>query len=701
MMMTDPGEAMMARLATLAGIAPSYRDADGQIRPLLPVTRAGVLRALGFDSEVPAAVAEAVAALTEAPWREMLAPVVVLSARDPQPELPLVVAERAIPETVRWRIALEDGTAREGRAPLAELPVRERAASMGRLRLALPLPADLPPGYHRLEITLGMATANTRLVQPPPHAWLPEWLSEGRRKWGIGTALFALWSKQSSGIGDYGDLARFAAQARKWGAEIVGINPVHAPMPGAGADPNPYRPSSRYFLNPLHLDLAALGAAPPGPWPAPEAGVDYALVHQRKHEALAALFRAGTWDAAGFAAFRAAGGVALERFAVFNTLAEHLAPRRWRDWPAALRHPDAAGIAAFSTENADRIAYHAWLQFLAEGQMARAAGAGAGLYRDLAVGVDPDGAEVWADAGQFLDGARIGAPPDAFTPAGQDWGLPPPDPRALTASGYAGYTALLGANMRNATALRIDHVMGLERLYVIPPGVTAAEGGYLRYPREDLLGLMTLESHRHRCLLIGEDLGTVPEGFRARLAAAGILSYRLLLFERWPSGLFYRPGRYPRRALASFATHDLPSFPSWWEAAELPPEARASRQQEREELLAALRDRGFALAGIAPVAALDPAALARLIAALHAFLGRSPSALVLASLGDLLAECAQINRPGTAAASNWRHRHRLPLEALDQETTLQKGLAALIEARAAPAEAEDPADAEDPAEAEE
>lgn len=684
--MTQAGEAMLARLATLAGIAPSYRDTEGRCRALTPANRAGILRALGYDPDTPGAVRDAVAALEQAPWRAMLAPLVVLAPPGAAPEISLVVAARARSETLRWRIALEDGARREGSVALADLALREDAAEMGRVKLALPLPTDLPPGYHHLEITAGAACASTRLAQPPARAWLPEWFDEGARRWGISTALFSLWSQRSWGIGDYGDLATLAALARQWGAETLGINPVHAPMPGPDADPNPYRPSSRLCLNPLHLDLAALGIAAPGPWPAPAAGVDYAVVHQRKHAALTAHFRTGAWDGAGFAAFRAAGGVALARFALFNTLAEHFAPRPWRDWPAALRHPSSPGIAAFCHENAERITYHAWLQWLAEGQMARAGQAGAGLYRDLAVGVDPDGAEVWADPDQFLAGARIGAPPDAFTPDGQDWGLPPPDPRALTASGYAGYIALLRANMRHAQALRIDHVMGIERLYVIPPGMAATEGAYLRYPGADLLGLLTLESHRHRCLLIGEDLGTVPEGFRARLAAAGVLSYRLLLFERWPSGLFHRPGDYPRLALASFATHDLPSFRAWWAGAELPPAARAQRAQEREWLLAALRDRGLAPAAIAATTDLDAAALAQLVEALHAFLGRSPSALVLASLCDLLAEAAQINHPGTAAAANWRHRHRLPLEAFDHDDGLRTILATLAHTRAAAAD---------------
>ncbi|MDE2006159.1 MAG: 4-alpha-glucanotransferase [Rhodospirillales bacterium] len=685
--MAEADEAMLARLAALAGIVPFYRDTEGRLRTLAPATRAGVLRALGHDSESPGAVRDAVAALEAAPWRSALPPMAVLPSPPAAPELALVVAERAIPGFIVWRIVQEDGIRREGRVASEHLPVRQRAPREGRLRLALPLPGDLPPGYHRVEIAAGSVSATCSLVRPPPRAWHPDWLARGEREWGIGAALFALWSGRSWGIGDFGDLARFAELAGGWGARVIGLNPLHAPMPGAVADPNPYRPSSRQFLNPLHLDLAALRSAAPMPWPPPDAGVDYALVYARKHAALAAVFQAGTWDAAGFAAFREAGGMALERFALFNALAERFAPHPWRAWPEALRGPDAPGIAAFRREAAARIAYHAWLQWIAEAQLARAAGAGAGLYRDLALGVDPDGAELWAEPDQFLaGGARIGAPPDAFSPGGQDWGLPPPDPRALAASGYAGFRAVLRANLRHAAALRVDHVMGLDRLYVIPAGATAAEGAYLRYPREDLLGILTLESHRQRCLLVGEDLGTVPEGLRERLAAAGILSTRLLLFERWSSGLFRRPGCYPRLSLAAFATHDLPSFRGWWDGSDLPSEAEATRQQDREWLLAALRDRGLGPEGVEAVGRLDPAAVARLLAAMHAFLGRGPSALVLASLGDLLAETAQINQPGLAGSANWRHRYRVPLETLDADPMLDCILAALTAARTEPAE---------------
>jgi 4-alpha-glucanotransferase len=706
-------EAAIERLAALAGIEPGYYDTEGRFRPTTPTMRRAVLRTLGHDPGSPAAVLDAIAAHEEAPWRPLLPPVAVLRpAAGHAPHLGLVVPESALAGPLAWRIVLEDGAQREGSLRPADLPVLARRGGGGggtRLRLALPLPEDLPPGYHLLEAELGPLGAATRLILAPAAAWLPEWLAAGLRAWGFACPLFSLWSERSWGIGDFSDLAGLARLAGTLGARLIGLNPLHAPLPGAAADPNPYLPSSRRFLNPLHIAVPALapGAVPSEALPEVAAGVDYPLVHRVKHAALESLYRAGGdvgEDAPDLATFRREGGEALARFALFNALAERFAPRRWRDWPAAVRSPDAPGIAEFRREQAERIDYHIWLQWIAERQLgAVAAEAGAaGLYRDLAVGVHPEGADVWADPAAFLTAARFGAPPDAFNPEGQDWGLPPPDPAALRAEGYAGFIAAIQANMRHAVALRIDHVMGLQRLYVVPAGGSARSGAYLRYPMEDLLGILALESHRHRCLLVGEDLGTVPDGFRERLAEARVLSCRLLLFERWENGMFHRPGAYPRLAAAAFATHDLPTIRGWWDGCDLPQPSDApaavptppddpvaARRHARGLLLAALRDRGLAPAGVTADTADEPEAMAALIQALHVFLARSPAGLVLANLGDLLAETAQINRPGTAGdTGNWRHRYRLPVEALAADGLVRCLVEAVAAARSGPVDAE-------------
>jgi 4-alpha-glucanotransferase len=293
-----------------------------------------------------------------------------------------------------------------------------------------------------------------------------------------------------------------------------------------------------------------------------------------------------------------------------------------------------------------------------------------GLYRDLAVGCDRSGAETWANPKAFLGGAHVGAPPDIFNPAGQDWGLPPFHPNALREEGYGSFVELIRANMRHAGGLRIDHVMGLQHLYCIPEGCSPAEGAYVGYPIDDLLGILALESQRHRCLVVGEDLGTVPEGFREKMGAANILSYRVLFFEQdWDHGGFVAPQNYPRNALAVAGSHDLPTLLGWWEGRDIDQkerlglyptnEARSQRQrreQDRESILRAFRSEGL-LNGNEHI---SPEQFA--IAA-HEFLARSGSALVLPQLDDLLGEADQVNVPATSFENpNWRRRYQLALE---------------------------------------
>jgi 4-alpha-glucanotransferase len=441
--------------------------------------------------------------------------------------------------------------------------------------------------------------------------------------------------------------------------------------------------------------------------------VDYPLVHRLKHDALEAIYRSRKWEyqnqsatkpvgPAGqlveLAAFRRKQGAALRQFAVFNALQERFAPLSWREWPTDVRTPDSRGIAGFERECRERIDYHAWLQWIADQQLAgagnNAAGNdGASVYRDLAVGIHRDGADAWADADVYIADASVGAPPDAFNPDGQDWGIPPPSPLALRAGAYASFIAAIRANMRHATMLRIDHVMGLQRLYWIPQGYPARLGAYVRYPVEDMLGILALESQRSRCLIIGEDLGTLPDGFHERMAETSIMSMRLMMFERYPNGLFRRPGTYPRLAAVSFGTHDLPTVRSWLEGDDIDlrqslglcaesaaEQERARRRNDRALLAAALCDQQLTAGSDH-----DPSAISDLIVAIEQFLARSPSALVLANLSDMLAEKEQINLPGTVAEyANWRHRFGLPLDALSSSGLARRIALAIATERAGP-----------------
>jgi glycogen operon protein len=459
---------------------------------------------------------------------------------------------------------------------------------------------------------------------------------------------------------------------------------------------SPYYPSDRRFLDPMAIDVAA----PPLPLDHPAlraaltgeaAGfaalaetklVDTPAVWAAKRRVLDVAFAAFETlprDAASvrdFATFVAAGGTALRDFAAFEALVEAQGATNWRAWPATLQRPGDAAIAATP---AARQRFACFLQWVADRQLAAAADAGrvaglsVGFYRDLAVGAAPDGAEAWSSGDALMRGAWVGAPPDPFAPLGQVWGLPPPDPRALARDGYDGFAALLRANMRHAGALRIDHVMGLTRLFLVPEGARGQDGAYLAYPFADLLGVAALESMRARCLIVGEDLGTVPPGIRETLSAVDVLSYQVLRFARSDDGL-RPPRRYPVNAAACAATHDLPTLAGWWDGTDIT-EARAlgliddngamlserARAAEKLELLALLRAESLPADPDWADAPLET----DLLTAIHALMARTPCRLVLVQADDLAGELVGVNLPGTdKERPNWRRRLGIGVESL-------------------------------------
>jgi glycogen operon protein len=397
-----------------------------------------------------------------------------------------------------------------------------------------------------------------------------------------------------------------------------------------------------------------------------------------------------------FERFVAASGAILQRFACFQAIVEERARENWRSWPPDLRDGSPAALAALADRLSGRVEYAKFLQWLADRQLAGAAGrakAGRlslGLYRDLAIGAAPDGAEAWERAGELGDGVSIGAPPDPFSREGQIWHLPAPNPLAMARDGWRGFAELYGANMRHAGLLRVDHAMGLTRLFLVPQGAKPAQGAYLAYPLRDLLGLLALESRRRQCAVAGEDLGTVPEGFRESLAAADILSTRVLWFER-DNGAFRLPRTYPSLAVACASTHDLPTIAGWWDGADIAErralgflsaedEARQidARQQEKRALVAALVDAGLIAAapeGDAPLA--DATA-----AAIHAFVARAPSVLALAQADDLAGEIDATNLPGTDhERPNWRRKLAGDIDALFSSNRARAIVAALAAER--------------------
>lgn len=707
-----PQSASLTKLADAHGVALAYYDVFGHLHRIADDVLRAILRAMRVDAGSDHAIADALRDVAQARCRQCLAPMTVVRA-DARPwrirvYLPAQPARRPL----EWHVVAEDGV--EHRLPVPQQDVRaEAVADAPCIALDVPLDVPLSHGYHDIELRAGgESVARGSLAVAPRTCHRPPALRSGARAWGIAVQLYGVRSARSWGIGDFTDLATIAERCAAEGAGVVGVNPLHALFMHDPERASPYSPSSRMFLNVLYLDveavaefahcvearehvaspqfrasLAALREAPL---------VDYAGVAGAKLPVLEMLYTQARRDArtrptsrwAAFDAFKTAGGKALRRQALFDALQSHFFARDptvwgWPRWPDAYRDPESAAIVAFADENAERIDFFAWLQWQADlqrahvAERAREAGLAVGLYADLAVSIDRGGAEAWANQSLYAVSASVGAPPDVFNVKGQDWGLPPMIPQRLRDAGYAPFIATLRANMRAAGALRIDHVMGLLRLYWVPSGATAADGAYVRYPLEDLLGLLALESERHRCLVIGEDLGTVPDEVREALAANDVLSYRVLLFERDAAGDFKPPGQYPEAALATASTHDLPTLAGWWEGHDIALRARhgllgarpdvnaqiAERIRDRGQLLAALSRAGLLPAGMP----LDPSAVPTLTpalaSALQAYLARTPCALFVVQPEDAFGVIEQANLPGTVTEHpNWRRKLPVPIE---------------------------------------
>ena len=483
--------------------------------------------------------------------------------------------------------------------PALEGPVELVLEDGAVLRADGRLPPDLPLGYHEVRPLDGRPAR--RLIVAPARCFLPEEL----RTWGWAIQLYALRSRSSWGIGDLADLRHFADwSAGSLGAGTVVLNPLHATLPIVPQEPSPYFPSSRRYRNPLYLrveeapgavdaalDVERLAAA--GRALNAERRIDRDAVFRLKMTALGQLWTRRGPDAPVFARYRAREGAGLEAFATFCALAEHHGSG-WRRWPVEHRHPAAPAVARFAAERAERVAFHGWVQWLLDEQLARA-GQALRLVTDLAIGFDGEGADAWAWQDVLARGVTVGAPPDAFAPDGQDWGLPPFVPHRLRAADYGPFVETVRAGLRHAGGMRVDHVMGLFRLFWVPVGATARSGAYVRYPTDDLLAILALESERARALVIGEDLGTVAPGVRERLFEERILSTRVLWFEPGP------PAGYPPFSLAAVTTHDLPTVRGLWSGSDL-------REQESVGIAsnaagtAALRARVRELAGLSDAA---------------------------------------------------------------------------------------------------
>lgn len=649
--MTQQPTGALAQLAAAMGVATTYNDFRKRPVQVPDTAVRHALAAMGINAEDDAAATAALQSLRQA--ARPLPPSIVVR----RGEIPVVAAG------TRATLQTEDG----GQVPVT-------SDDRGRLQLL----ADVPVGYHHLVTDSG---ERTHLIVAPPACPLP--LTKPGYGWMV--QLYATRSRQSWGMGDYRDLATLVRWSAEADAQMVLVNPLHAVAPVVPQTNSPYSPTSRRYRSPLYLrvedveEFSQLDADDRGrvaAWAdqARDAGgserIDRDAVFGAKDRALS-LLAAVPRSAAREAALRAwidAEGQALIDFATFCALSErHGVP--WQRWPAALQRADSPAVAQARTELAARVEFHMWLQWLCDQQLATAqetalaGGMAVGIIHDLAVGVDPGGADAWALRDDLAAGVTVGAPPDGFNQRGQNWALPPLLPHRLAETGFAVFRDMLRSVLRHAGGIRIDHIMGLWRLWWVPQGCSAADGTYVAYPARDLLGVLALEADRAGAIVVGEDLGTVEAGVREAMAEHRVLSSKVLYFEHVDDDAdqpMLPAAEYPRLSLASISTHDLPTAAGWVADAEIAvqtelglfgdsttPAAQAQRKaQERRAMLDLLTAEGLLDT--------DPRE-EDIVAAMHAFLARTPALLVATGLGDALGDRRQPNLPGTTDEyPNWR-----------------------------------------------
>jgi 4-alpha-glucanotransferase len=730
----------IAALGSLCGITSQYWDNFGRRHRTSQATYRDLLSAMRVDWEDPEGLDREIARRRLGPWGAMLEPVqlikpapaqaqatVRLWSPGPEPPAAVDVLAEMVGETgapYRWERRLKVA----GRLKTQAVPGGFRVA------VRLTLPADLELGYYDLTLKVRSGgreeSGRTRLIAAPPQAYAPAWLAEGRRAWGFNLPLYALRSRANWGVGDFADLMEVIRWAGPLGAAFVGVNPLHAAGGRATADPSPYSPTSRIFLNVLYLSLEAapemaacrkaqnLVASPE--FQAAKASlaaaslVSYREVHRLKRRVLKLLYEtfctahgvpeAPPLSARGqeFARFVAAGGESLARFGQFSALADHFHQGDWRRWPESYQHPESPAVAEFAREHGKEVRFYQYGQWLAATQLgqvcqeAQQQGLPFTLYEDLALGVSPGGFDTWAHQELFARGPAIGAPPDAFNPQGQNWGLPPLIPERLRASGYQLIIDTLRANLPPGGMLRMDHVMGLFRLLWIPHGVAAARGAYVTYPARELLAILALESVRRRALIIGEDLGTVPPRIRRELGKSGVFSYRVFYFERDGNGHFLAPEAYPARAMATVTTHDLPTLTGFWQGHDLAlkrtlnlyPEASlaeadaASREIDRRLLLEDMEHRGLLPDSAASKPEAGDPCPRELRQAVLEYLAQSEAALMEVRLEEVFGVADQQNLPGTQTEHpNWRVKLPLTLDQMEESPEPARLAARLNKAR--------------------
>ncbi|WP_281964704.1 4-alpha-glucanotransferase [Serinicoccus marinus] len=671
----------LAHLADAYGIATEFWDWQGQHTEVPDETVVAVLAALGVDVSGDF-VGRELSRAQEREWRRTLPPVLVI-AQGTDATVPVHVRPGVEPAGV---VRTEDGEELRLTAMAGEPEQRDVGGTPVR-RVLLQVPSDLPLGWHEVVVTVdGEGAGGTErmpLVITPPRLELPDALAgEGAQGWGLMTQLYAMRSSASWGLGDLADLGEAGAWVAGMGADFVLVNPLHAAEPVGEMEPSPYLPTSRRFVNPIYIrvedvpEVAYLSAAQRQliEWHADDAQRYLELdtlerdpVWAAKEAALRLIHRQprSLRRARAFHAFVEREGQGLVDFATWCAISQEHGTS-WRQWPEELQDARAEAVEAYRQAHEPEVEFHCWLQWVLDEQLGRVqrdlldTGMSLGVISDLAVGVHPDGADAWGLGDALARGVTVGAPADQYNQLGQDWSQPPWRPDKLAELGYAPYREMVRAALRDSGGLRVDHVIGLFRLWWIPDGAEPFQGTYVRYDHEAMIGILLLEAHRAGAVVIGEDLGTVEPWVRDYLRERGVLGTSILWFERdWDGdGRLLDPEAYRELCLATVTTHDLPPTAGYLQGVHVDlrsrlglldrplEEEQAEEARSRDEVLADLRRRGLLSEG---------ADLDEQVRALHAFLTRTPAKLLGVSVSDLAGDTRVINQPGTDEEyPNWR-----------------------------------------------
>jgi 4-alpha-glucanotransferase len=740
-------QALLARLAERAGIATDYYDIAGTLHFTSDDTKRAILTAMGFAIDTTASLIQTLQEWDDAPWQRPCDPVRIFrdgEAGGPLSCYLLLEDGKEGSLTVEWQIRDEaNAVVQEGRAGPGLTAAEVRFIKEQRhVRVEIPAPYGLSLGYYtvtiRAESLVGSVQGSMRLIVAPRQCYIPPPFEANQRLWGLALQLYSLPSDRNWGCGDFTDLGRIVEWAGKeLGAGVIGLNPLHALRNTAPYHISPYAPYSRLYLNELYIDLDQLPE-----WHESEEAqqqfldpefqaalralrqtrqVDYNAVATAKRTMLDLAYNTfiaeaysgeephlqpNTERARRLERFIQSEGTPLELYATFQTLEEERrliqsTSTTWHDWPKQFLMPGQP-VHEYAKRHRKRIRFFQYIQWVAREQLneiqrtAEQLAMPIGLYHDMALGADRNGAESWIYQSVLALGADCGAPPDSFAPEGQNWGLPPINPHALRSNGYELLIQLLRNNFRSGGAIRLDHVMAFFRLFWIPRGRPASEGTYVHYPFEDLLAIVALESVRSHTLVIGEDLGTVPDWVREQLAKARVLSYRVFYFERHADGAMKSPGHYPAQSLAVTTTHDLPTLAGFWSGEDLQVRSRLGafhddsahrqaweeRQRDKARILNALQHERLLPTGVTEDLATAPAMTTDLCHAIHLYLARTPSYLVLANLEDGLGELSQTNLPGTIDSHpNWTRKYSIPVDHMVHDARLRQLGAVLRSAR--------------------